>query len=222
MRVFDSFKQLIAMAALSGCVSAGPDIGALDLSSSQALSTSELTRVFQQACLMGNRTSLGGDEFAMGLIGWSLADDVLLEQNGLEALRKTVLAVPGGGARYSGTQELYAMTSGEMTIVLGHEQDFARTKHVTSRCSVYAPGELLAECESLGRLVGKAPDKNLNFPSSKARFISWDVKTGNRAAVVGCEHAPQSRLMPYEGIVLSLTIDEQATTSQPVSDAARR
>jgi hypothetical protein len=71
-------------------------------------------------------------------------------------------------------------------------------------------------------LAAKAPDKNLNYPSSQARFISWDVKFGDNAAVVSCEQAPQSKLLPYAGVILSLTIDETIKANPPASVAAGR
>ena len=153
--------------------------------------------------------------------GWTQATDDDLASQGLVALRKLVLTIPGGGGRFDEEQLLFSRAYAETRHILNLERRYTAKETLSTRCDIYGHHDFLKSCEALGRLLNRAPDHNQIYRNNEAHFIRWDVVLDGRMAVISCDKAPNSAIMPYRGMVLSLKVDHArpapVRTSRPVS-----
>lgn len=231
MRLFQSsparsFCALCASLCLQACVSGIDPIFTETAPREVAAGLTEPVAVFRQVCLTGRTfphsiTTLALDQ------GWRTASETDLEAASLEMLKKTVLEMPGGGARVSEEQQLLALQIPDNTapLILSTERRIADGQTRSTRCALHTAGAFLSQCEAMGRLAGKAPDSNQRYEATGAHFIRWQGIVENRPAVLGCETTPQSPTLAYSGTVLSLTVDYTqrkgaVRSSQPRADAS--
>lgn len=137
-------------------------------------------------------------------LNWSVTNDEKLNSLGLTNLRKKILEIPGGGARYRETQNIYVDENEGSPLVLNIEERFENEQLSSQKCEFYAKENLLESCAALGKILKQAPDRNQKYPEQNAHFISWNLKAGDRPAHLVCKQVPSSGLLPYDGIVLSL------------------
>ena len=188
---------------LAACV-ANP---ALDISTYKLEKPSDaLAGSFVDLCLSGNDP--GAWLASSQANGWQIADDAGLEANGLKALKRQVLEVPGGGANVRESQQVLQQTLAGNFIALSLEEMSARDGAKSAKCSMYSTAsELLGVCAAIGKSLKRAPDQNNRYRGRQAQFIAWNMGFDGRPLRVACEQAPQSALLAYEGVVLSATLD---------------
>lgn len=77
-------------------------------------------------------------------------------------------------------------------------------------CTLYAPqDEFLPLCATLGKVLKRAPDRNIRYPNREAHFIAWHFRAEEKAAFIDCINAPMSGLKPAPGPVLKFRITRQ-------------
>ena len=184
--------------------------------------------VFREACLTGRTFPQSITMLALDQ-GWRPASEDDLKAAALEKLRKSILEMPGGGARISEEQQLLALQTPDFAapLILSAERRIANGHTRSTRCAVYTTGTFLSQCEAMGRLAGKAPDSNQRYEATGAHFIRWQGVVENRPAALACETTPQSPTLAYSGTILSLTLDYtqrkgEVRSSQPRADASVR
>lgn len=212
--------RLLLPLLLAGCVAVIDP--ATDLSAKTATEPDNaLVARFSRVCLAGSEADVWSDLATQQ--GWTVADDVLLQQNGLAALRRAVLAVPGGGAHVIETQTVMQSTADGTFAALSIESQRSRDGGHVERCTIHAQaGDLLAVCASLGNSLARAPDRNVRYGDKGAQFVGWDMHHGQTALRIGCEQAAQSAFLAFDGIVLSATADlSLAAAAKPLSTPAR-
>lgn len=180
---------------------------------------------FQDTCLKSPGHLADIRDAARG-DGWLQATDEDLASQDLSVLRKMILSIPGGGGRFDEEQELLSKAFGEARDILNLERRFKGAETLATRCDIYGRHDFLKSCEALGKLLNRAPDHNQVYRDKEAHFIRWDVVLNGRIAVISCDKAPNSTILPYPGMVISLKVDHArqvpVRTSQPVSVASGR
>ena len=235
MSLFDSKIQSVFLvilgALLSSCVSS--ELSQSDLSADVGRSRSAyvldnpLVMDFQSLCINGKTYPWEWQETGLKL-DWRNATERELEIATLGKLRKSVLAIPGGGARFDEEQILLSKGESDQLVISSLERRFKGNSSLLSSCSVFAQSDHLKTCESIGKLLGRAPDHNKSYPQNKAHFIRWDTFVNTHPATISCDYAPNSKTQAYDGTVLTLQIDHTTKgktapkASQQVSGVSER
>ncbi len=168
-----------------------------------------LANTFAGICLAGDGSQAWHELAAKH--GWIIADDALLAANGLQGLRRKILEVPGGGAHVSETQAVFIGVEADKVAALSLETSSSRDGGQSARCLVhFSKADHLALCASLGRLLGKAPDRNQRYTAHDAHFIGWDMHRDGRPVRIGCDKAALSPAQT--GVVMSISIDLSVRT----------
>lgn len=213
---------LCALAALAACSQTTISSRTPDLAFAAPISellengaSSTAVSYFQDLCLRAPHSPADGKALALRL-GWQTASNEELQNAGLGNLRKAILEIPGGGARFREEQEIVSRRiidgDGRAAILVGaFERRIAGQEVRSSQCSVYLQDDFLKTCETLGQFVGRAPDRNQAYPQRGAHFIQWAIRLDSREALLNCARTPQSVLLPYEGITLSVSVDHSGT-----------
>lgn len=236
MKLIDSFQAfvsaiIIPVCGLSGCVSEANTQNDIAL----ALRTNpevllevddDAVSAFHSLCLSGITLPDEIRSFAL-LEGWQDASDEQLSDNGLSRLRKLVLVIPGGGGRFDEEQNILFHRFSKTNYIASLERQFVGSKTQLTKCDLYAKTPFLKSCESLGKLLNRAPDYNHIYKENDAQFIRWKTQIEGKAGTISCNHAPKSPTLPYDGVSLSLRVDylspiKKSVTSQPVLDASGR
>ena len=200
--------MLCACLCLPACVSGLDPVFTETAPREIATGLTEPVTVFRQVCLTGRTFPQSVSTLALDQ-GWRPASETDLEAAALETLKKTVLEMPGGGARINEEQQLLALPipDSAVPLIVSAERRMADGRTRSTRCALYTEAPFLSQCEAMGRLAGKAPDSNQRYEATGAHFIRWQGTVENRPAVLGCETTPQSPTLAYSGTVLSLTVD---------------
>ena len=180
-----------------------PSLQVVNLNGDQA---SENLQVhgFYRICLSENASEAKRYDLAT-LEGFSEASDKDLQSLGLSPIRKTVFEIPGGGARVSESQKLL-FHDGDVGSLLSLEQHKEQKRLVSSSCKLYSADEdHLKMCETLGRVIGRAPDTNKKYKASNAHFINWHVSLNSKRVRISCENPGSSALPEFAGSILSVT-----------------
>lgn len=212
MRLFDSAaRTLVALPAcllLQACVTGIDPVFTETAPREMSAGLSGPVAAFREVCLTGRTfpqsiTTLALDQ------GWQMASEDDLKAAKLEKLRKSILEMPGGGARISEEQQLLALRIPDASapLILSAERRIASGRIRSTRCALYTADAFLNQCEAMGRLAGKAPDSNQRYEATGAHFIRWQGVVENRPAALACETTPQSPTLAYSGTILSLTLD---------------
>ncbi len=229
MRNYDSTARhcrklllLLLIAVLCGCVHAGSANHSTDLALVHPLEDDTRQSVvdhFQALCLRKPLFPEEAANLAEGW-GWRAASDEILAGAGLAGLRKQILAIPGGGARFDEEQVLLAR-AGKAGVAEPSEQGLVHIAAIERRiagsstrsttCAVYSHSDFLKTCEQIGRHVNRAPDRNQFYRERDAHFIQWNTRLDGLAAVLSCSRTPQSQLFPFEGTILSVHVDHTGT-----------
>lgn len=226
---FSLARLLCALCAcfyLQACVSGIDPIFTKTAPREISAGLTEPVTVFRQVCLTGRTFPQSVATLALDQ-GWQPASETDLKAAALEPLKKTVLEMPGGGARVSEEQQLLALQNPNdaVPLILSVERRISDGRTRSTRCALHTAGPFLSQCEAMGRLAGKAPDSNQRYEATGAHFIRWQGTVENRPAVLSCETTPQSPTLDYAGTVLSLTVDYTqrkgaVRSSQPHADAS--
>ncbi len=201
---------------LGACVPAHDRAADLSLMTGLQADESHSAR-FAETCLNG-ASSESWFEHA-GNHGWIVANDDWLATNGFAGLRRTVLQIPGGGAHVSETQAVFQKAGSTGAMALSIETSKSRDGGQTAKCTVHVMNaDHLAVCASLGRALGRAPDRNQRYKDRDAQFIGWDMHHGGKPTRIGCD---KPSVPPVQsGVVMSMTMDLTPNATPVRSHAA--
>ena len=227
--ILKTLTYLAVVIAHSGCTSEELVLAGLQkdtiISGSVDRQMHPLVAAFQDTCLK-YPGQLPAIRDSATREGWSQASDGDLSAEGLTALRKLVLAIPGGGGRFDEEQLLLSRSVVNSRDVLNLERRYRGDETLATLCDIHGRHDFLKSCEALGRLLNRAPDHNQIYRDKEAHFIRWNVVLDGKVAVISCDKAPNSAVLPYAGMVLSLKVDHArpapVKSIQPVSAASGR
>lgn len=210
--------KVVLLFTLSGCLDLSlsaldikSKIPKLDLGSSGNLSYSATQ--FKQTCLSA-KGNVVGLKFSLPSQGWTDADDIQLVEGDLKRLRKVILKIPGGGGHFSQTQSIHFKEENGRIYFLNLEERFTRKVKTGTYCALYSQASnYLETCSAVGQYLKKTPDRNEKYPSGGAQFIGWKTAVLGKNARVSCERTTKSGTLPYEGTVISLSVDETPSKS---------
>lgn len=214
--------MLVLAVALAGCSQTTTSAYAPDLALSTPLAhmaegdtLSAAVSHFQDLCLRPAMSPAEGKALALRL-GWREVGDDELVKAGLQRLRKAILEVPGGGARIREEQEIVTRDAVESDedkalLIAAFDRRLAGNETRSTQCTVYLQGDYLKTCETLGKVADRAPDRNHRYPQRDAHFIQWTIRLDGREAILNCSRTPQSVLLPYDGVTLSVHADHSGT-----------
>ena len=221
---------LLSCLVLSNCTSAQLNSADLDAALANrpfAEEGSSIISSFRGLCLSGELLPEGWEVSSFSN-GWTKATDKVLDEAGLSPIKKIVLEIPGGGGRFDEEQRLISKSHDQEAMIGNLERRYIGTQTLSSSCSVYGKVEHLKTCETIGRLLDKAPDPNQRYAHNNSHFIRWETRIDGRPATISCDYVPESQSLTYDGTVLSLVIDHTQkakqvfTANRPVAGVSER
>ena len=133
-------------------------------------------------------------------LGYKDASDIQLASLKLEALRKSTLVIPGGGAFISETQSIMIGPKSTNNLVLVVEDQFAKKKHIKTECSIHdSKSKQLETCTTLGYMLKRAPTSNTRYTSQNSHFVEWEGKANRATVRISCSGATQAQADKFAG-----------------------